>query len=174
MQYRNIVVAGDVGTGTTTLAKSLSSKLNWKYLSTGELYRSYVQEHNIPLWDHLSVPDEVDKQIDSEFIYKVKNEKNIVFDTHYGGYFSKDLDSVLRVLLICDPSLAEKRIIHRRHTHNENIHEIRKRRKENLKKFHKLYSAENPLDPKFFDLIIDTGIFSAEQTLKTLLKFLNK
>ena len=33
MKYRNIVVAGDVGTGTTTLAKSLADKLNFKYIS---------------------------------------------------------------------------------------------------------------------------------------------
>lgn len=172
MNYRNIVVAGDVGTGTTTLAKALADKLNWSYLSTGDIYRDYVLKNNLELWNHLSIPDEVDRQIDQEFISKVKNEKNIVFDTHYGGYFARGLRDVFKILLKCDPTEAEKRILGRTHTHTETVEDIRKRREENKKKFNKLYDPKTPEEPEYFDLIIDTTNSTKEETLEKSLESL--
>lgn len=162
--YRIIVVAGDVGTGTTTLAKSLVSKLNWQYLSSGDLYRAFVLEHNIPLWDHTSFPDEVDKEIDNKFFQRMFSEKNIVFDTHYGGWFARDLKDVFRILLFCDPKVANQRMLNRKHTHQETVAEIEKRRIGNYAKFKKLYSNDDYQDPKFYNLVIDTGKNSAEKT----------
>lgn len=174
MKYRNIVIAGDVGTGTTTLAKSLASNLGWKYLSSGDVYRSYVLEHNIPLWDHEAFPDSVDKEIDNTFSQKIRNESNIVFDTHYGGWFARDLADVLRILLTCDPVVAAQRVISRDHTHKETVAEIEKRRQGNIDKFKKLYSSDNFEDPKFYQLVIDTTKTNAETAFHQVLKEFKK
>ena len=70
MKYKNIVICGDVGTGTTTLAKGLAEKLGWKYLSAGDFFRDYHKKHNIPLWNKAAIPDEIEKKIDYEFLKK--------------------------------------------------------------------------------------------------------
>src|SRR3989304_6553398 len=155
MKYRNIVVAGDVGTGTTTLAESLAQKFGWKHISSGDIYRNYALEHNIKLWDHSAIADEIDQRIDQEFLNKVTNQSSIVFDTHYGGYFARNLKDVFKILLTCDPKEAERRILRRKHTHIETIQDIRKRRIENQKKFNKLYDPRTPEEPEYFNLIID-------------------
>src|SRR3990167_8935195 len=93
-RFENIVVAGDVGTGTTTLAKGLVKELGWKYLSAGDFFRQYQKEHRIPLWNKAAIPDDVEKEIDYEFLEKMKNEKGYVFDSHYAGWFGRDLADV--------------------------------------------------------------------------------
>lgn len=170
MNYRNIVIAGDVGSGTTTLAKNLADKLGWELVSAGDFFRKYSKENNIPLWDKASVPDEFERSIDNQIIDKLKNDKSIVFDTHYGGWFAKEMRDVLKILLICDRQIALKRMLGRKHTHDETGEEIEKRRTGLYEKFKKLYSTEDYEDPKYFDLVIDTNLNSEARTLEIAFK----
>jgi len=167
--FKNIVISGDVGTGTSTLAKGLARKLGWKYLSAGDFFRSWFKEQNIPLWNKAEIPDEIDKKIDYEFLKKMGNEEHIVFDSHYGGWFARDLPDVFRILLICDPAVATQRILQRRHTHKETPQEIEERRRQLRAKFKKLYSNDNYEDPKYFHLVLDSGNTSVEEEISTTL-----
>jgi len=169
MEFKNIVIAGDVGTGTTTLAKALASKFGFKYISAGDFFRAYALENNIPLWNKKAVPDKLDREIDQKFFEVMSNQNGFVFDTHYGGYFARNLKDVFKILLTCDPKIAEERILARDHTHQETVGDIRKRRAENLAKFHKLYSKDSPEKPEYFDLIIDTTNSTPEETLQEAL-----
>lgn len=149
MNYRNIVVAGDVGTGTSTLAKALAKNLNWKYSAAGDFFRAYAKDHNIDLWDKAAVPDGVEKQIDHDLTQKLKTENGWVIDSHYAGWFVRDQKDVFKVLLTCERKVATKRMQEREHTHKETDEEIEKRRQGLYAKFKKLYSDENYEDPKF-------------------------
>lgn len=170
MIYRNIVVSGDIGTGTTTLAKSLAEKLNFKYTSTGDFFRSYAKEHDIPLWDKAAVPDDIDRKIDTQFTKSLENDAGIVVDSHYAGWFTRNMRDVFKILLVCDKKTAEERIINRDHTHKENSHEVHKRREGIVAKFKKLYSNENHEDPKYFNLVLETTTSTPEETLNQVLK----
>lgn len=165
MKYKNIVISGDVGTGTSTLAKGLAMKLSWEYLSAGDIFRHYFKKQKIPLWNKSEIPDSFDKEIDTKFLEKLKNDEHIVFDSHYGGWFARDLDSVFRILLTADKEVSAKRIIERQHTHQETSKEIVKRRNELQVKFKKLYSDDNYEDPKYFNLVIDTTHTGVEETI---------
>src|SRR4030066_2275463 len=161
--FKNITISGDIGTGTSTLAKGLAEKIGWKYLSAGDFFRTYQKEHNIPLWNKAEIPDEVERKIDYEFLEKMKDEEHIVFDSHYGGWFAKDLNNVFRILLICDRDVATQRILEREHTHKETAKEIEERRRQLRAKFKKLYSDDNYEDPKYFHLVIDSAANSVEE-----------
>jgi len=173
MNYSNIVISGDVGTGTSTLAKGLAIKLDWKHLSAGDIFRPYFKKQNIPLWNKSKIPDSFDKEIDKKFLEKMKNSKHIVFDSHYGGWFARGLEGVFRILLITDKDVATKRIIDRQHTHKESSEEIEKRRKELRAKFKKLYSDNTYEDPKYFHLVIDTTYTGVEETIDKALSTFN-
>ena len=168
--FRNIVIAGDVGVGSSTLGQNLAKKLGWEYRSAGDFFRAYAKENNLPLWDKASIPDEVDKRIDNELIDKIKNGKGYVFDTHYGGWFARNLPDVFKILLTCDRDVATQRILERKHTHDETPEEIEKRREGLYAKFKKLYSDDNYEGPKYFNLVIDTTNSTPEETLQTALK----
>jgi len=170
MKYRNIIVAGDIGTGTTTLAKNLADKLGWKIVSVGDFFRKYAKEHNIPLWDKEAVDDNFEREVDQEITRKLKEEKNLVVDSHYAAWFLKGDNEVFKILLLCDKNIATKRIISRKHTHKETPEEVEKRRQGLYRKFKKLYSSENYEDPKIFNLVIDTTNSSIEETLSIALK----
>lgn len=165
MLFKNIVISGEIGTGTSTLAKSLAEKLGWKMISFGDFFRQYVKEQNIPLWDKLKVPQEWEYKTDTEFHKKLETEENLVVDGHYQGFLSKDLDYVYRILLFCDPQIAQERILKRSHTHAETPETILKRRQGLRDSFKKLYGDADYFDPKLFHLVIDTGINDTEETL---------
>lgn len=169
MKYRNIVIAGDVGTGATTLATALAEKLGWKFISTGEFFRSYALENDLKLWDKESVPDEVDRRVDQKFLELMRSESGYIFDTHYGAYFTRDMPDIFKILLTCDRSIATQRMLSRESSHHETAEEIEKRRAGLYAKFRKLYGKDNYEDPKFFNLVIDTSTISPEKTLETAL-----
>lgn len=173
-KYKHIVVSGNVGTGTSTLAKALAKRLGWRYISAGDFFREYSKKHNIPLWNKSKIPDALDKKIDLEFLNKMKNENHIVFDSHYGGWFARNLPDVFKILLICNKEKATKRIIDREHTHKETPEEIEKRRQQLRLKFKKLYSDENYEDPKIFNVVIDTGKSSIEETFQKALEEISR
>ncbi|MDP2671512.1 MAG: AAA family ATPase [bacterium] len=168
--YKNIVVAGDVGAGTTTLAKALAKELGWEFESAGSFFRDYAIKNSIPLWDKESVPDEVDKKVDAEMTERLKTGEHLVLDTHYAGWFTRDEPSVFKILLLCDRQIATERMLKRKHTHEETPETIEKRRQGLYAKFKKLYSDEPYEDPKFYDLVIDTGKNSPAETLAITLK----
>lgn len=166
MKLKNIVISGEIGTGTSTLAKGLTDKLGWEMISIGDFFRQYVKDHNIPLWDKLKVPEEWDYKMDSAFHKKLETEEHLVVDGHYQGYLSRDLDTVYRILLICDPQIAQKRILKRSHTHEETPETISKRRQGLRDSFKSLYGDADYFDPKLFHLVLDTGVIGQEETLE--------
>lgn len=155
MKYTAIAISGPIASGTTTAAKTLAEKLKLRYESAGDFFRQYALDNNIPLYDKAKIPDEIDKEIDSALI-KLAEKGGVVIDAHYIGYFTRDMPHVLKVLLTCDYKTRINRAISRTHTHTETEEEIKLREQGLDKKFRKLYANENFLDPKFFDLVIDT------------------
>ncbi|OGY24734.1 MAG: hypothetical protein A2126_02720, partial [Candidatus Woykebacteria bacterium GWB1_45_5] len=136
------------------------------YISTGDFFRQYQKEHNIPLWEKSAIPDNVEKKTDSEFLEKLKNGKGFVADSHYAGWFTRNLTDVFRILLLCDKNVATERILAREHTHKETPAEIEKRRVQIRQKFKKLYSDDNYEDPKLFHLVINTTYTSSKETIQ--------
>jgi len=165
-KYRNIIISGDIGTGTSTLGKALAEKLGWQFLTTGDFFRGYHIKHNIPLWDKASIPDELDKKIDTKLLEKIKNEREFVIDSHYAGWFSRNIKDIFRILLVCNPKIATERILSREHTHKESPKEIEERRRQLRAKFKKLYSDDNYEDHRFFNLVIDTTRTEIQPTIQ--------
>ncbi|HEX7456079.1 MAG TPA: cytidylate kinase family protein [Candidatus Nanoarchaeia archaeon] len=163
--FKNVVISGDIGTGTSTLAKGLAEKLGWKYLSAGDFFRAYHQEHHIPLWNKAAIPDRIEKKIDYEFLEKMKHGDGCVFDAHYAGWFARNLPDVFRILLICDKDIATQRIIDREQSEKEPAQQIEERRKQLREKFEKLYGNDKYEDPKYFHLVIDTASTGVQDTI---------
>ena len=175
MTYRSIVLSGPVAAGTTTAAKTLAAKLNLEYHSAGDFFRKYMQDHNIPLPNKEEIPDDVERDLDKNLADLLESKKPIVVDGLYQAYFAKDMPHVLKVLLTADEDIRIKRAIERVHTHVETAEDVKKRDRAHDLKFRKLYADENFLDPKFFDLVIDTTNTSQEETAEKIVnRFVGK
>lgn len=167
MKYSSIAISGQIAAGSTTAAKSLAEKLNLTYHSAGDFFRKYFLNHNIPLYDKAQIPDELDRKIDRR-LASLTDHGGVVIEADYIGYFTRNLPHVLRVLLTCDEKERIRRAISRIHTHKETAADVKKRQEELYKKFHKIYSNENFLDPKFFDLVIDTTNTPPEKVVEQI------
>lgn len=155
MSYKSIVISGQIASGTSTAAQNVAKKLGLGYESAGDFFRKYALEHNIPLYDKEQIPDTIDREVDAKLTDLAKNG-GYVIDAHYIGFFTRLDPEILRVLLICASDQRYKRAQERQHTHTETIEEIKKRDAGLDAKFRKLYADENYLNPRFFDLVIDT------------------
>lgn len=167
MQYRTIAISGPIASGTTTAAKALAQKLHFEYRSAGDFFRQYALEHNIPLYDKSQIPDELDQKIDHE-LTELADKGGVVIDADYIGYFTRDMPHVLKVLLTCDKAERIRRATTRVTTHKETEEDVKKRQEGLDKKFRKLYADENFLDPKFFDLVIDTTDTPPDEVVETI------
>ena len=167
-RFSNIAVSGLPGSGTSTLARALSRKLSWNYISAGEFFRRYQAIYHIPLWDKMNVPKEVDREIDNDLIKLMSHNRHIICDGHYAGYLTRNLKNVYRILLTSDPEATYSRITKRQEISKEDKKEIIKRRKGLVDKFMLLYGEEDYLNPKFFDSILDTTNISAAKAFKII------
>lgn len=168
--YRSIVLSGPIASGTTTAAKNLSQELNLEYHSAGDFFRDYMLTHNIPLPNKEEIPDEVDRKVDQEMTSLLASKKNVVVDGLYYGYFCRDMKNVLKVLITADEDERIKRATSRTHTHKETPEDVLRRDKAHDVKFRKLYANENFLDPKFFNLVIDSTHTSQKEVLDIISK----
>lgn len=168
MKYHSIVLSGPVASGTSTAAKSLAEKYKLPCKSTGDYFRQFMLAHNIPLPNKEEIPDEVDMQIDEEFTEMIEKSPGVVVDSLYAGYFTRKMPHVLRVLVLCDQEERIKRALSRKHTHIETREDVIKRDKAHDLKFRKLYAAEDFLDKKFFDLVIDTTKTKPEEVVDAI------
>src|SRR3990167_7172714 len=168
--YRSIAISGPIASGSTTTAKLLAKKLKIPYKVAGDFFRQYMQKHNIPLPEKEKVPDDIERKVDSELTDLITQDKPIIIDGLYIAYFSRNMSHVLKVLLTCDENVRIKRALERIHTHKETAEDVKKRDAAHDAKFRKLYADENFLDPKFFDLVIDTTKTKPEEVSEKILE----
>src|SRR3989337_4161952 len=168
--YRSIAISGPIAAGSTSTAKLLSEKLKIPYKVAGNFFRDYMQKHNIPLPEKEKVPDEVERKVDSELSDLIASKKPIIIDGLYIAYFARNMPHVLKVLLTCDQKVRINRALTRTHTHVETAKDVRRRDRAHDAKFRKLYADEDFLDPKFFDLVIDTTDTKPEEVSENIIK----
>lgn len=173
IKHKNIVVSGDISSGKSTLARNLAKELGWTYLSSGEFIRKWFKEHNLDLNDTQMVPEEVDRQLDMGYQQKMKNEEGIVFESHLGGWLSKDLPNTFKILVTANFDKRVERTTKREGiSREEAIITMEKRAFGLVEKFKNLYGVENSFNVKYFDLMVDTSEKSPEQVLQTVLESL--
>jgi CMP/dCMP kinase len=171
MKYKNIAISGDIGTGKTTLAKKLAQKLNWKHTNAGDYFRAWHQENNIPLNETEKIPPEKDKEMDYGFQNLMKNEKQTIFESRLAGYLAKDLEDVFKILCTAELEVAIQRAGERDQvSEDEAKSNVSIRSKALKEKFKKLYDVDDYLDPKYFNLVINSTTNSPDENLEIVLK----
>lgn len=180
LKYRNVTVAGKIGTGTTTLGRVLAEKLGWKFWSGGEFFRAFMKERGMPLEEKSLTPDEVEREVDLGMRAKLQKNEGQIFEAWLSGFVAQGVDGVLKILLVCHDDLRVDRFVNREGVSvDEALRHIKRREEENIKKWTRLYGKEwkewvgkEPVDfwnPKLYDLVIDTYSHSREETLQLTL-----
>ncbi len=169
-KYKNIAISGDIGTGKSTLGKLLAEKLGWNYLSAGAYFREWHEANNIKLEETEKIPEKTDLEVDSSFQKQMETKENIIFESRLAGWLAQKFPKVLRVLCVTDFEVAMQRVAKREGVTAKEATDFSKKRSDAIaEKFKRIYDIDDFLDPKYFNLVIDTTNTLPEQALEKVL-----
>jgi len=153
-----ITISGAPGTGTSTLARSLSHELKLRWVNTGELFRKIAGEKNISVRDMNRLAEkgpEIDYLIDDAQKALAK-EGGGIFEGRLSGHL---LPADLKVLLKADLRTRAERIAKREAKLTEDaMHETRSREESEARRY-KMYYNIDISDLSAYDLVVDSGKF---------------
>lgn len=156
MKYSNISISGKICTGKSTVWRKLKKKLGWESFSTGQMFREYAEKNKLSI-DAVEEQDSMGKHIDTIVHNRLKHEHNLILDTWVHGFMSKNIPQVLRVLLVCDDKERYRRFMKRENITLEKARErVQQREKKLLSKLAEMYNKDDILDPKHYNIVIDT------------------
>ncbi|MBS7655355.1 AAA family ATPase [Candidatus Bathyarchaeota archaeon] len=165
-----IAIGGLHGTGKSTCAKALAKKFNLKYVSAGEMFRKIAYEKGVSI-EELSRLSEVDKSIDlaiDEEVKKTAEEGDVVLEGQLTPWFIKN--KALKIYVAASKKERILRISKRDCLTLEEAEKETLNREASERKRYKEYYGINIEDLSIYDLIIDTGLFSKDETIKILEK----
>lgn len=166
-----ITISGLPGTGTTTVAKIIAKKLNLKLISAGEIFRELAIKKGMTLEEFSKYAEEnpeIDLLIDRTQKELAEKEKDAVIEGRLSGWFIKDAD--LRVLLFADPEIRYQRIAKRENKDISTVRRETKLREEIEKRRYQKFYNINIDDWSIYDIIINSGKFSAEKIADIIIK----
>ncbi|MFT5359742.1 MAG: cytidylate kinase [Candidatus Paceibacteria bacterium] len=169
MKKKIITIAGKLGSGKSSAAKSLAKDLDYRHYSSGDFFRSVASERNLTVTE-LNQAAETDPQIDIDIDEKnrqLNNETNLVADSRTAFHWVPDS---FKVYLDIDPDTAIRRImqdlvvnVDRQKSEEaySGLEEAKERMLERYTSENKRYKDLYGIDPSQHDnysLVIDTGL----------------
>jgi len=108
-----IVVTGSVGCGKTKVSKLISKKYCLKYLDVNELIEKEKLEDGYDKVRRCKIVDV--KKLNKKLIELIKEEKNLVIDSHLGHYLDEKYVD-LCVVVKCGLEVLKKRLEKRKYS----------------------------------------------------------
>lgn len=165
-----ITISGLHGTGKSTYARRIASEFNLRHISTGELFRKIAAERGVTL-NQLSHEadnnEETDRLIDEKTRKEIA-EGRLVVDGLLAGWTAKQYVSIK--IYLATPFESRVGRISRRDSVSYIEAEQATLLREGIerRRFKRLYGIDID-DLSIYDLILNTGLLSAESNIKIIL-----
>lgn len=169
-----ITIAGDIGSGKTTIARAIADRLGVEALSTGGIQRKLAAARGITTLElNLLAENDpsIDRQID-DFLRGLPTDGPLVVESRMAWHF---VPNTIRIFLYILLSEAASRILHaRRGDENygnldEAMEFIAQRRKSEIKRFQKYYGV-NIDSLRNYHVVVDTTFSDPAKIVETVLK----
>ncbi len=179
----NITVSGRIASGQTTLAKSLSEVLGWKFWEGGALTEEYFLNtlKNNDEVDVSARPDEHELWMDGLIKEMLKKDTHQLIQSNLAGFNAQGIKGVFKILTVCEDdkgvdqvNVRIDRLVNRKDVSvAEAKRNIIERERQNRLKWSRLYVNSNPewvyWDRKYYDLVINTYLLSRSEGVDTVL-----
>lgn len=175
MTGRIVTITGDLGSGKSTVAKSLTTLWGAFYHSAGSAQREIARRRGITILElnRLEETDPtIDHEIDSFFVSLREKPGIVVVDSRMAWHF---LPESFKVRLTVEPQIAAARVC----TDSGRVSEasaaspeetwalMRARRESEKKRFKEFYGVDIE-DNRNFDLVLDTSALTPERVLERI------
>ncbi len=170
-----ISLAGDLGSGKSTVSDILISRLGAEYYSTGAIVRAIAAKRGMTVTElnkYMETHPEIDHEIDAGIAALSEDERFLIIDSRMAWHFTK---GTFKVYLSCDIETSSLRIMNanRSGEHSATLEETidctRSRRESEKKRYMDQYGV-NIKDLSNYSLIVDTSIASAEQVAERIIE----
>jgi len=172
-----ISIAGDLGSGKSTVAKRLAELLDYTYFSTGALFRKLAAERGMDVLQ-LNILSETDKSIDKyvdDNLRAINNGDNLkyILDSRMAWHF---VPKSFKIYATVKPEVAAQRVLNDKARFNEpeaadlqeRVNTLLKRQNVENRRYKDIYGVDCR-DFSNYDLIIDTSNNSVEELTEQIL-----
>lgn len=165
--FEKISLAGDLGSGKSTVSKILIEALGAEYYSTGAIVRSVAEKRGmsvVELNKYMETHPELDNEIDDGIAALTNDPRRLIIDSRMAWHFTK---GTFKIYLSTDIETSALRIMsaNRKGEHatslEETINETRARRESERKRYLEQYGVDIK-DLSNYDLIVDTTYATPE------------
>ena len=169
-----ISLAGDLGSGKSTVAKILIKELGAEKYATGEAMRKFADELGMTVGEfnvYMESHPEYDKLIDEGLMALSDDERFLIIDSRMAWHFTK---GTFKIYLSTDIETSSLRIMsaNRPGEHDATLEETMKntrlRRESEKKRYSELYGV-NIKDLTNYTLVVDTTVATPEEIAEVII-----
>ena len=169
-----ISLAGDLGSGKSTVSKILIEALGAEYYSTGAIVRGIAEKHGMSVVEfnkYMETHPEIDHEIDDGIAALSDVDKLLIIDSRMAWHFTR---GTFKVYLSTDIETSALRIMgaNRKGEHaaslEETVADTKARRESEKKRYFEQYGV-NIKDLTNYDLVVDTTVATPEEVAKCII-----
>lgn len=169
-----ISLAGDLGSGKSTVAKILIDALGAEYYSTGNIVRSIAESMNMTVGElntYMETHPEIDTMIDDGLVKLSDDDRMLIIDSRMAWHFTR---GTFRIYLSTDIETSAIRIMsaNRKGEHNatlaETVEATRARRASEQKRYMEQYGVDIK-DLSNYSLVVDTTVATPDEVAGIIL-----
>ncbi len=173
-----ISLAGDLGSGKSTVSKLLMAKTGAEYYSTGMICRAEAEKHGMTIDEfnrYMETHPEVDKAIDDALASLTYDPRTLVIDSRMAFHFVK---GTFRVYMTTAPKISAARILADKRagesfdTVEETARRVAARRRSESLRYFEKYGV-HITDMQNYDLVLDTTAITPPEVADIILASLS-
>ena len=159
----NITIAGDLGSGKSTVANHLINNINYRIESAGLIFRRLAEQHGMSAKEfnqYIESNPKYDNMVDDTIKEMGEKEENIIFDSRLAWYF---VPKSFKIYMYVDVDTATERIFNDKGRVSESYSdlatakkEIIERRESEVLRYKTFYNIDIN-NYSNYDFIIDTS-----------------
>jgi len=170
-----ISLAGDLGSGKSTVSKIIIDRLGAEYYSTGAIVRSIADKRGmtvVELNSYMETHPEIDREIDDGLVALSEVDKPLIIDSRMAWHFTK---GTFKVYLSIDIETGALRIMNanrqgeHRATFEEAVNDTRNRRASEKKRYMEQYGVDIK-DLSNYSLVVDTTYATPEEIAELVME----
>jgi CMP/dCMP kinase len=172
-----ITIAGDLGSGKSTVGRMLAKRLGYEFFSIGDLMGEIARDRGVTLMDlsrYAEKYNEIDTILDEKIMVLGKEKQRVVLDSRLGWHF---IPSSIKIYLKVELEEGARRILNNprsdepENTDLETTKENLLRRKQSeIERYSHYYGIKELDNPTNYDLVINTTHISAEDVVDFIMR----